>query len=261
LSEAPITRHTISGLQINRCIVGEGNPVVALHGWGGSVQSFWPVAERLAPEGFQVHLLDMPGFGQSDLPPETWGVLDYMRFVTAYLDDCRIERCHVLGHSFGGRIGLVLAAEQPQRVNRMVLANSAGLRSPLGLAQQTRNALARVVRGSLETLHLDGWRTRLQDMYNRRYASADYLTAGPLRDTFLRVIEEDLTPYAQRVQAPTILIWGDQDNDTPLWQGRRLEQLIPDAALIVFNGAGHFSYLERLNDYLRIVENFLSGGS
>jgi pimeloyl-ACP methyl ester carboxylesterase len=131
----------------------------------------------------------------------------------------------------------------------------------LGLRQQTRNILARVVRGSLETLRLDGWRARLQDMYNRRYASADYLAAGPLRDTFLRVIEEDLTPFAQRVQAPTILIWGDQDNDTPLWQGRRLEQLIPDAALIVFTGAGHFSYLERLNDYLRIVENFLSGGS
>lgn len=257
MSETPITRRRIGSLEINHCVVGEGRPVIALHGWGGSVQSFWPVAERLAPSGFQVHLLDMPGFGQSDLPPETWGVMDYMRFVTAYLDEAQIERCGVLGHSFGGRIGLVMAAEKPERVNRMVLANSAGLKTPLSIGQQTRNGLARLVRGSLETLHLEVWRERLQEVYNRRYASADYLTAGPLRETFLRVIEEDLTLFAERVQAPTILIWGDQDNDTPLWQGRRLEQLIPDAALIVFNGAGHFSYLERLNEYLRIVENFL----
>lgn len=261
MSEPPITRRVIGGLQINNCVVGEGNPVIALHGWGGSIQSFWPVAERLSVGGFQVHLLDMPGFGKSDLPPETWGVMDYMRFVTAYLDESHIERCSVLGHSFGGRIGLVLAAERPERISRMVLANSAGLRTPLSVGQQTRNVLARMVRGSLDTVGLNGWRERLQDVYNRRYASADYLSAGPLRDTFLRVIEEDLTSFAGRVQAPTILIWGDQDKDTPLWQGQRLEQLIPDAALIVFNGAGHFSYLERLNDYLRIVENFLSGGA
>ncbi len=100
-------------------------------------------------------------------------------------------------------------------------------------------------------------RARLQAIYNRRYASPDYLNAGPLRETFLRIISEDLTPYAAQVRAPTLLIWGDRDTDTPLWQGRKLEQVMPDAGLIVFTGAGHFSYLERLNEYLRIVEHFL----
>jgi pimeloyl-ACP methyl ester carboxylesterase len=101
-------------------------------------------------------------------------------------------------------------------------------------------------------------RTRLQERYNQRYASDDYLNAGPLRDTFVRVINEDLTDCARRVQAPTVLIWGDQDDDTPLWHGRRLEELIPDAGLIVFEGAGHFAYLERLSDFVRIVDHFLS---
>jgi pimeloyl-ACP methyl ester carboxylesterase len=128
-------------------------------------------------------------------------------------------------------------------------------------AQQVRSFWAGIVRGSLDTLGLNTLRTRLQESYNRRFASQDYLTAGPLRDTFLQVIQEDLTLFAQRVQAPTLLIWGDQDADTPLWQGQRLEQLIPDAGLIVFKGAGHFSYLERLNDYIRIVDHFLTEGS
>jgi pimeloyl-ACP methyl ester carboxylesterase len=261
ISEPPVVVRTVAGLRTGTCVAGSGRPVVALHGWGGSVRSFWPVAERLAGEGFAMHLLDLPGFGHSDPPPAPWDVADYMRFVLAYLDASGLPRVALLGHSFGGRIGLVLAAQHPERISKMVLANSAGLRTPLSRTQQVRSVVARAARETLDRAHLIAMRERLQASYNRRYASADYLSAGPLRETFLRVIAEDLTPYAAQVQAPTVLIWGDRDADTPLWQGRKLEQLIPDAGLIVFEGAGHFSYLERLNDYLRIVVHFLGDRS
>jgi pimeloyl-ACP methyl ester carboxylesterase len=231
--------------------------VVALHGWGGSIQSFWPMAELLAPLGYQIHLIDLPGFGQSALPPQTWGVADYQRFVLAYLDANQLDRVAVVGHSFGGRISLMLAAEHPERVSKMVLADAAGLRTPLSFKRQMRNLLARTVRRTLDVLGMDSLKARMQASYNRKYASEDYLNAGALRDTFLRVIEQDLTPFAGRVKAPTVLIWGEQDADTPLWQGQRLEQLIPDAGLIVFEGAGHFAYLERLHDFVRIVDHFL----
>ena len=257
MSEAPITIREIAGLQTGVAVIGEGRPVLALHGWGGSIQSFWSVAERLAPLGYQVHVLDLPGFGKSDGPPATWGVADYMNFVLAYLDAAQLDRVAILGHSFGGRIALMLGAEHPERVSKMVLADSAGLRTPLGFKQRLRSLAARAMRMVLDVARLHSLRERLQNFYNRRYASEDYLTAGPLRDTFLCVIAEDLTPFAQRIQAPTVLIWGEQDKDTPLWQGRRLEQLIPDAGLISFQGAGHFAYLERLGDYIRIVDHFL----
>lgn len=257
MSDLPVVLRTIAGLQTGICVIGQGRPVLALHGWGGSVKSFWPVAERLSTSGYAVHLIDLPGFGHTQPPPEPWSVADYARFVLAYLDDSGLARVALLGHSFGGRIGLVLAAQHPERISRMVLANSAGLRTPLSLSQRLRNTAARLVKYSLDRAGLDSLRVRLQAFYNRRYASEDYLNAGPLRETFLRIIGEDLTPYAAQVRAPTVLIWGDRDTDTPLWQGRKLEQVIPDAGLVVFAGAGHFSYLERLNDYLRIVEHFL----
>ncbi len=259
MSQPVVDVRVIGGLQTGYCVFGQGKPVLALHGWGGSVQSFWPVAERLS--GYQVHLIDLPGFGKSDLPPAVWGVADYAQFVLTYLDEMRLDRVALLGHSFGGRISLILAAEHPERVSKMVLADSAGLRKSLSLKQQARNAMARLARHALDQVGLDSWRARLQERYNRRYASEDFLNAGPLRGTFLRVIEEDLSSYAERVKAPTVLIWGDQDLDTPLWQGRKLESLIPDAGLIIFQGAGHFAYLERLNDTIRIVDNFLSNGS
>ena len=257
MSEPVIVRHTIDGLTTGTAVLGEGRPVVALHGWGGAIRSFWPVAEQLAPRGYQVHVVDLPGFGASELPPRPWGVAEYSRFVVSYLDAAGLERADLLGHSFGGRISLVLAAEQPARVRKLVLASSAGIRSRPSLRQRARGMGAHAVRTTLDQLGMETLRERLQRRYNNRYASDDYLSAGPLRETFLRVIDEALTPYAQRVQAPTVLIWGDQDPDTPLWQGRRLEELIPDAGLIVFQGAGHFAYLERLPDYLRIVDHFL----
>ncbi|MBN1679709.1 MAG: alpha/beta hydrolase [Anaerolineae bacterium] len=261
MSKPVIERHSIQNLLAGVCVVGEGCPVLALHGWGGEIQSFWPVAERLAPKGYQVHLLDLPGFGKSDLPPEPWAVADYMRFVLAYLDANKLERVSILGHSFGGRISLMLAAKHPERVNKMVLAASAGLRTQPTLRHRILQIGARIIRQLLETLRLYAWRDRLQERFNRRFASEDYLTAGPLRDTFVRVINEDLTPIARQIQAPTVLIWGDQDTETPLWQGRRLEELIPDAGLIVFQGTGHFAYQQHIGDYIRIVDHFLSSES
>ncbi|MEW6254009.1 MAG: alpha/beta hydrolase, partial [Planctomycetota bacterium] len=205
ISEPPVAVRTVAGLRTGTCVTGSGRPVVALHGWGGSVRSFWPVAERLGGEGFAVHLLDLPGFGHSDPPPAPWSVADYVRFVLAYLDTSDLPRVALLGHSFGGRIGLVLAAQHPDRVSKMVLANSAGLRTPLSLTQQARSVLARAARQTLDRVRLTSARERLQAFYNRRYASEDYLSAGPLRETFLRVIAEDLTLYAIQVQAPTVL--------------------------------------------------------
>ncbi len=73
------------------------------------------------------------------------------------------------------------------------------------------------------------------------------------------VIRQDLLPYAARIKASTLLLWGELDRDTPLWQGQLLEKTIPDAGLVVFNGAGHFAYMERLPDFVRIVDTFLKG--
>lgn len=258
MNEPVIEHQTIQGLETGVCVVGDGRPVLALHGWGANLQTFWPIAQQLAPRGYTVHLLDLPGFGETARPPEPWSVADYMRFVLGYLDANALDRVDLLAHSFGGRISLMLAAEHPDRVRKMVLADSAGLRAPLGMRQRLRHVVVRVVRQGLDRLGMDGLRENLQQQYNARYASEDYLNAGPLRETFVRVIEQDLTDYARRVQASTVLIWGEHDMDTPLWQGQRLEQLIPDAGLIVFEGAGHYAYLDQLDNYVRIVHHFLS---
>ncbi len=254
-----ITRQTLDGLTIATKVMGEGRPILLLHGWQGQIESMRPVAERLAPLGYNVHVLDLPGFGYSSLPAETWGVADYARFVTHYLDQCNLKPVSVIGHSFGGRISIVLGAEYPEYVNKIVLTASAGVLTPPSTGQRVRQAIFGAASAAFKLPGLNAFEDRFRRWARDRFGSEDLRKAGPLEPIFRKVVREDLVPYAARIKAPTLLIWGDQDRDTPLWQAKVLEQTIPDAGLVVFPGAGHFAYQERLVDFVRIVDTFLAG--
>jgi pimeloyl-ACP methyl ester carboxylesterase len=150
----------------------------------------------------------------------------------------------------------VLGAEHSARVSKMVLADSAGVRTEPSTATQTRLKTYKWVRQMLTSVGLKSTSDRLRDWYNDRYGSTDYKNAGPLRETFVKIVNEDLLPVAAQVKVSTLLLWGDQDMDTPLAHGQLLERTIPDAGLVVLNGAGHYSYLDKPVDTARIVDYF-----
>jgi pimeloyl-ACP methyl ester carboxylesterase len=259
MSRPPITQQTIDGLKAGICVVGEGPAVLLLHGWGGSLQSMWPVARELAALGYAAHILDLPGFGESDLPSEPWTVARYAEWVMAYLKTTELDEVFLIGHSFGGRISLVLGADYPQHIKKIALSNSAGIRLPLTFRMRIYQLGRKVVLGALSLPGLGRVKNTVRGYFRQRFGSEDYLNAGPLVETFKLVIKQDLRVFARRVQAPTLLFWGDLDQDTPLAGGRILEQEMPDAALIVFEGAGHFAYLDQLSRFIRITDHFFAG--
>ena len=230
-----------------------------LHGWGANIGLVWPLAEKLAPLGYRFYVPDMPGFGQTTAPATGWSVHDYVKWVIAYLDANQLDKVYLFGHSFGGRLGLVLSAEHSDRVIKLVLADSAGIPAPPSSSSQLRLKLYRTALNTLQTIGLKPLAEQLRNWYSNRYGSADYKAVrGVMRETFVKVVNEDLLPYAARVKPSTLLFWGDADTDTPLWQGQLLEKTIPDAGLVVWEGAGHYSYLERLADTVRVMDHFFS---
>jgi pimeloyl-ACP methyl ester carboxylesterase len=253
-----VCRQEIDGISTRVACAGEGLAVVFLHGWGASYETFWPAAERLARQGFTVHVLDLPGFGGTGLPPEPWGVPQYTQWVLAYLDANQLDEIFLVGHSFGGRISLVLGADHPNRVRKIVLSNSAGVKLPPPLKIRFYYIWRRALLTVLSLPGLGSMKQRVLAYLRQRYGSSDYLQAGPLTETFKLVIAQDLLPFARRVQAPTLLFWGDQDTDTPLAAGKILEREMPDAGLIVFEGAGHYAYLDDLAQFVRVVSYFFS---
>lgn len=238
-------------------VQGSGPPVLLLHGWGADGASLQPLTAHLAAR-YRTIVPDLPGFGASALPPSDWGVPDYAEWVERLLARLGVARTILLGHSFGGRLGLWLAVERPALVDRLILIDAAGLRPPPSVR---RAAVARLSKLGRTAAALPGagalverWRARWQ----RALGAEDYANAGPLRGTFVKVVQQDLRPLLPRVQAPTLLIWGSADTDTPLSDGETMARLIPDARLRVLVGAGHYAYLERPAETCAAIDEFLA---
>lgn len=226
-----------------------------LHGWGANLDLLEPLARRLSPLGYQCHVFDLPGFGESDEPPAPFSVFDYAAFCLAYLDHHRLTAAHCFGHSLGGRIGLILGSDHSDRIQSLALSNSAGVKTEAALPARLRLKAYKTLRRGLSTVGAGSAAESLRQIYSRRFGSDDYQNASPvMRQTLVKVLSQDLLEHARRVAAPTILIWGDADQDTPLWMGRKLEAAIPDAALIIHQGAGHYAYLDFPEKTARIMD-------
>ncbi len=216
-----------------------------LHGWGANIDLLQPLALPLSRLGFRCFMPDLPGFGQSAEPAAPFTIFDYASFCIDYLDHHALPSAHYFGHSLGGRVGLILGADHADRIDKMTLSNSAGLHLPPSSFGRLRLKLYQNLRDALTAIGAPTLAQRLRRAYNQRYASVDFRNATPImRQTLINVVNQDLLAYAGRVAVPTILIWGDNDQDTPLWMGRKLERAIPDAALILHNSAGHYAYLD-----------------
>ncbi|SEF52330.1 Pimeloyl-ACP methyl ester carboxylesterase [Caloramator fervidus] len=246
----------IDGLDIYYKKAGSGKKVILLHGWGGRADSFLPVFNYLSTK-FEVYAIDFPGFGLSSLPPKPWGVLDYTQMLYKFFEKLQIDKASLVGHSFGGRVSIMFSSLYPERVEKVVLVDSAGV-----LPKRTWRYYLKVYKFKLlKKLYLlfNGNNKEAVEKFYRKYGSKDYKNAGPLRETLVKVVNEDLRGYLPKIKAPTLLVWGEKDEDTPLYMAKIMENEIPNASLVVFKEAGHFSYLDNINEFNAIVSNFLKG--
>lgn len=251
----------LCGVKIYVRQMGEGPDVLLLHGWGCSTDLMEGVAKALA-DGMRVTLFDFPGHGQSGRPPQPWGVPEFTELTRRLIEHLRIAPCDVVAHSFGGRVTLMLASESPQLVGRVVITGGAGLRVPQTQEGEKRASTYKRLRSAADALGkvpgLSGVADRAREALVQKYGSADYKALdAQMRKTFVKVVNQDLRGCLPGIQAPTLLYWGERDEAAPLWMGQAMEREIPDAGLITVPGAGHFVYLERLNEFTRIVRHFL----
>lgn len=249
----------IDGLDTYFSVEGRGEPVLLLHGWGASSQSLGGLTAALA-EGFRVLAVDLPGFGWSQAPPVAWGIADYAGHVLRLLQEAGVGRAALVGHSFGGRIAIALAARQPARVSRLVLVASAGIRPRRRAGYYARVAAAKLAR---RFFSLPGWGAtgeRIIARISGRLGSRDYRAAGPMRPTLVKVVNEDLTSLLPAIQAPTLILWGDQDQEVPRSAMETVAAGIPRSRLVVFGGAGHFPFLDMPEKFCGMVKDFLQVG-
>lgn len=201
--------------------------VVAMHGWGRSGADFADVLDGL--DAVAIHL---PGFGITPEPLHAWGSPEYADDVAAALHD--LPPVFLVGHSFGGRVAVRLAAKHPELVRGIVLTGVPLLR----LTPAPKPALGYRIIRSLARLGLVS-KTRLEAEKHRR-GSADYRAAsGVMRDILVKVIDEDYRDDLAKITAPVRMVWGENDTAAPTDAGLAASKLVANATFRTVPGAGH----------------------
>lgn len=242
-------------IQVNNCKVnyecaGEGSAIILLHGWGQNIEMMKPIADHLK-SNFKVYSLDFPGFGQSSEPLIPWGVSDYADMLREFIVKLDIERPIILGHSFGCRVAIHYANKYP--VNRLLLTGAAGLKSKRGISYYTRTYTFKALKNLCKLPGFNQYKEALQN----HFGSTDYKnTTGVMRETFVKVVNDDVKDLIPNIKVPVLLIFGENDDATPLWMAKYMEKHFPDAGLVVFEGAGHYAYLQQLSRFLKICDVF-----
>jgi len=179
--------------------------------------------------------------------------------VRQLLDELGLATVALLGHSFGGRIAVCLAAQRPTRVARLILVAPSGVRPRQRVSVRAKVGATRLLR---RVLTLPGWGRlgeRILRRWQDRVGSRDYRAAGAMRPTLVRVVNEDLVPMLPMIQAPTLLLWGDQDLEVRRPAMQTMAAQIPGARLVVFPGAGHFPFQDAPEEFARHLTGFLRG--
>lgn len=238
---------------------GAGDPVVLLHGWGGQAASMTPLVVGLRDQ-YRVIALDLPGFGDSGQPPVAWGTPEYADFVYRAVSSLGVERATYVGHSFGGRLAIWIAAHKPEAVQALILVDAAGIKPPMTLRRRMRQATYKTAKAILRAPIFGARGRRWSERLALHFGSPDYRAAsGVMRSSFVKTVNLDLSACMRAVVAPTLLIWGEKDEATPIADGRTMERLIAGSRLIAVAGAGHFSYLDSPGFVNSVVGAFLQG--
>jgi len=214
----------------------DGRPwVLALPGWTRTYRDFDRVLE-----GLDAVAIDLPGFGSAAPPPAGWTTAEYAEWVAPVLDELSPNPV-VLGHSFGGRVGLHLAAANPDRVGALVLTGVPRLVSDPAAASERRPKPAmafRVARALHQTKLLSD--ARMEAM-RQRYGSADYRAAdGVMRDVLVKAVAETYQRQLAAFPGPVELVWGEEDDVAPLAVAERAVEVCSHATLTAVHGVGHF---------------------
>ena len=248
-------RYKYNGIELSYSIEGEGDAVVLLHGWGCD-KSIWKSSIEALRSNFRVVAVDFAGFGASEEPETIWGVEEYTCSVEALLKELNIQSPTLVGHSFGGRVSILYASRN--EVKRVILTDAAGVKPRRSFSYYRKVYTYKLLKRALPLLIGEKKAQMLLDQRRAKSGSSDYNRATPMMRAILsKCVNEDLCYAMPKISAPTLLFWGDMDTATPISDAHKMAKLIPDAGLVVAEGAGHFAFLECPGLWLETLKSFL----
>ena len=257
----------VANIKTHYQVMGNGPTLVLLHGWGHSWETWSKVVAPLS-KSFKLIMPDLPAFGQSGMPLMAWNSHDYAQWLQAFLQQVIPQNAaqpefFLLGHSFGGKVAGVFAAQtteagaDPQSGNlqKLVIMDASGLPDPLPASKHLRQQLISLIPNSLKNSLPAAFKEKLLANWG---LATDHLHATREQKLILRqTIRENIADELAKITTPTLIIWGENDEETPLHQGKRFAQLIPGSLFKIFPTSGHFPYNDETELFCSTVHDFL----
>lgn len=224
---------------------GQGDDLVFLHGYLACKESF---AYQLTyfSKFFRVTAFDFPGMGKSAPLTSPWSVGEYAEHAREVLAALGVGRARLVAHSFGGRVALKLLSESPDLFERALLTGCAGVPPQRGFSYTLRVKAYRAVKKVAPRFA------------EKRFGSHEYRTLSPvMRESYKKIVNEDLTPCLCGIRAPVLYVFGDKDTATPPYMAEILHENTADSGLVYMKGCSHFCFCERPDEFNAIAREFL----
>lgn len=229
-------------------------PILILHGWGKKGSDYIELENDLKSKGFVVYSPDLPGFGKAALIHSVMVLDDYVRYVLDLIKEKKYKKVVLVGHSFGGRISAKLSALHPEFVEKLILTGSPLIKKPLSLKKQILSRSSRVVK------RIFGSSDMLRKILYKMIGEWDYFKANPhLKETFKKIISEDLNSYLEKIKAPTLVLWGQFDTVVSAKIGREISKKIPNAKYLEISGSTHKLPYEKPVEFAKKIVDFIQG--
>jgi pimeloyl-ACP methyl ester carboxylesterase len=247
----------LKNLQIHYKVSGSGEPIVLLHGWGRGLDCFVKLQDYLSSR-FTVYALDLPGFGLSTIPESVWGSAEYADLVGLFIRELKITNPILLGHSLGGKIAVGLVAQGPIAIKKMILIGSSGVLLPKSPKVKVRIYFFKLLKFLAGLPIMKSVFASRIDWYRKKLGSRDYQSAsGIMRSILVKTVNESIVELLSRIKVPTLLLWGDQDSETPLSAGKIFHQAILNSQLKIISSSGHFPFLDNWEQVKVELDSFL----
>lgn len=221
----------IKDWNINYEVEGDGEPIIFLHGWLTDLESMRPLTINLVKK-FKVYLVDVVGFGKSDLPEEPLNSQDFAEFLKEFMEKLKIENPVLIGHSNGGRIIINAVGKKLVKAKKIVLIDSAGIKPHHTTSYYIKVGVYKIGKLFLNLLPNTKGVKEFKERLRNNIGSSDY-KASPtvLKETMKIILREDVKDILPNINVPTLLIWGSLDTATPISDAKTMEKLIPNCRI------------------------------
>lgn len=235
--------------------------LVILHGWNQKGAETWQeIMGKVALQhpNYRIIAPDLPGMGESQPPRRVWNAVDYASYIIHILEELNIKQAYFMGHSFGGAIASIIASQKPDLCSELILLAPAIVRPPLSSKQRWTQNITSFGKRNLEKIGLKKVVEQSRRVWYNLLGSSDYLkTEGIMKEIMTVVIREDLTSTLPNIACPTIIVWGKEDNYTPIWQLDIIRRQIPQNHVYILEDVNHGIHLYAKKALYEILKKVL----